>query len=173
MSKLSAGLFSIIAVVSFSFPAFAGEPAPKKADKKAAETKKGPTNAIFVPAEQAAWKDVPGMAGVQMAAVQGDPMKGPHHALVKFTAGFTAPLHHHTADHYVTVVSGTMVETVDGQEQRLPPGSFFAFTKRKQHETKCDAGADCIISVDARGKWDVVMPKEKKGPGAKPGKPVE
>ena len=65
----------------------------------------------------------------------------------------------------MTVVSGTLVLAVDGKETRLPPGSYFAFTGKKQHLTKCEAGADCVLFADARGKWDVV-PDEGK-PAAK------
>ena len=75
--------------------------------------------------------------------------------------GFTAPVHHHTANHFVTVVAGTLVLTVDGSEQKLPPGSFFAFTKKAKHATACAAGADCVLSVDSRGKWDVLVEGQK------------
>jgi quercetin dioxygenase-like cupin family protein len=62
--------------------------------------------------------------------LQGSPAKGPHHSLIKLPAGFTAPLHHHTSDHYVAVVAGTIALTVDGKETKLPAGSFFSFTAR-------------------------------------------
>jgi quercetin dioxygenase-like cupin family protein len=91
-----------------------------------------------------------------MAAVHGDPSKGPSHFLVKFAGGFSAPLHHHSADHFVTVVSGTLVLNVDGKDQKLPAGSFFSFSGRKPHATRCEAGADCVLAIDARGAWDVV-----------------
>jgi hypothetical protein len=44
----------------------------------------------------------------------------------------------------------------DGKEVSLPPGSYFSFVEKKKHTTRCDAGADCVIFMDARGKWDVV-----------------
>ena len=98
-------------------------PRAQAADK----AKKG---ALLVPAADIKWNDVPDMAGVQLAAVDGDPSKGPSHFFIKFVGGFSAPVHHHTANHFVTVVSGTLVLTVDGNEQKLPPGSFFAFSRR-------------------------------------------
>lgn len=122
-------------------------------------------NGVLAPAAELKWNDVPGFPGVKMAALQGDPAKGANHTMQKLPAGFSAPLHHHTSDHYVTVVTGTLVLTVDGKETKLPPGSYFAFTGKKQHLTKCDAGADCTLFVDARGKWDVVPEGEK--PAAK------
>lgn len=119
--------------------------------------KKSGGKAVLVPSADVKWTDVEGVPGVKMAAVQGDPKKGANHAMHRLPAGFSAPVHHHTPDHYVTVVSGTLVLTVDGNETKLPPGSYFAFTGRKPHATRCEAGADCTLFVDARGKWDVVM----------------
>ena len=117
--------------------------------------------AVLMPASEIKWADVPGFPGLKMAALQGDPAKGAHHSMMKLPAGFASPPHHHSADHFVTVVSGTLVFTVDGKDTKLPPGSYFAYTGKKTHITKCDAGADCVLSLDTRGKWDIVPEKEK------------
>lgn len=116
-------------------------------------------NAIFIEAKDIQWEAIAELPGVSMANVEGS-AKGSHHAFMKFNAGFSSPMHHHTADHYATVVAGTMVITVDGEEHRLPPGSFFALKKKQAHATMCAAGAECIISTDVRGKWDVVTAKK-------------
>jgi quercetin dioxygenase-like cupin family protein len=115
--------------------------------------------AVLTPAADLKWTDVQGFPGLKMAALDGDPAKAGHF-MMKLPAGFSAPLHHHSPDHYVTVVSGTLVLTVDGKETKLPAGSYFSFKGKKAHMTKCDAGADCILFNDVRGKWDVV-PEEK------------
>jgi hypothetical protein len=39
---------------------------------------------------------------------------------------------------------------------KLLPGSYFSFTKAKPHATACAAGADCVLAMDVRDKWDVV-----------------
>ena len=117
-------------------------------------------NAVFVPPSNLKWQDVPDAKGLQLAAVQGDPAKGASHFFAKFAGGFSAPLHHHSANHHVTVVSGTLVLTVDGKEHKLPAGSYFAFSGKKPHATRCEAGADCVLSIDARSKWDVVPQKK-------------
>ena len=118
-------------------------------------------NAVFAPAGDLKWQDVPDAKGVQIATIpgQGDPGKGASHFFLKFAPGFSAPVHHHTSNHYVTVVSGTLVLTVDGKDHKLPAGSYVAFTGKKPHATKCEAGADCVLAMDVRGKWDVVAPK--------------
>jgi hypothetical protein len=58
---------------------------------------------------------------------------------------------------------------VDGKETKLPPGSYFQFTGKKPHMTRCDAGADCMLFIDSRGKWDI-LPEEGKSPAKAPGK---
>lgn len=120
---------------------------------------KGKGTATFVPSGDLKYEDVPDMTGLQLAKLEGDPAKGPSHFMLKFAPGFTAPLHHHTANHSGTVVAGTLVLSVDGEEHKLPPGSFFSFSNKASHTTKCEAGAECLLSLDVRGKWDVVPDK--------------
>jgi quercetin dioxygenase-like cupin family protein len=114
---------------------------------------------LFVSASEVKFSEVPNMAGVQLAPLDGDPAKAASHFMLKFAPGFEAPMHHHTANHSGTVVAGTLVLTVDGKEQKLPPGSYFAFSGKQPHATKCETGAACILSMDVRGKWDVVAEK--------------
>ena len=122
---------------------------------------KGGGSATLMSAADLKWGDVDGAPGLKVAFLRGDAAKGANHIMLKLPGGFSAPLHHHSADHYVTVVAGTLVLTVDGKETRLPPGSYFAFTGKKQHLTKCDAGSDCTLFIDNRAKWDVVPAADK------------
>lgn len=112
--------------------------------------------ATLTPATDMKWTDVPNMVGIKIAVAEGDPNKGASHFFLKFDKGFTAPEHHHTADHSGVVVAGTLTLTVDGKETTLVPGSFFAFTGKKVHATKCEPAADCILAIHVHGKWDVV-----------------
>jgi hypothetical protein len=119
-------------------------------------------NAVLLPPGEIKWVDVPNAKGVQIAPVQGDPSKGPSHFFLKFAPGFSAP-----CTITARIISGrlsaaTVALTVDGQERKLPAGSYFAFTGKKPHATRCETGADCVLSIDARGKWDVVQQKKKK-----------
>ena len=108
------------------------------------------------------WVDVPNFP-VKMAVLWGDPAKGAHGALHKFPAGFEAPLHHHTANHHVIVVSGTVTMTPEGEAAKtLGPGSYFSFTGMKKHTTKCEAGSECVLFVDCAGPWDIVLADAKK-----------
>jgi hypothetical protein len=53
---------------------------------------------------------------------------------------------------------------VEGKEQRLPPGSFFAFTGKARHAARCEGREACVMFIDARGPWDVV-PEAKPASG--------
>ena len=78
----------------------------------------GASNAVFTPASDLKWIGA-GVPGVATAVVKGDMGKGPSHFYLKYDAGFVAPVHHHSPDHYVTTVAGNLVLIVDGKEHRL------------------------------------------------------
>ena len=153
MHRILSRLALAVAIVLFlTLSAFAAETAaPKAAPPQAG------ANAVLIPAGDLKWNDVPDFPGVKMALVHGDPNTGPSDFFMKLPAGFSAPLHFHDPDHWVAVVSGTLMLAPEGAaEKTLPPGSGFGFTGKKNHTTKCAAGADCVLFIDARGKWDVI-----------------
>jgi quercetin dioxygenase-like cupin family protein len=114
--------------------------------------------AVVVPVSDVQW--TPGaVPGVSTASLDGDMGKGASHFFLKYAAGFQTPAHHHSADHYVTLVSGNLTLTADGKETKLTPGSYFAFTGKATHVAKCEGSTDCVMFIDARGPWDVVPEK--------------
>ena len=100
-----------------------------------------------------------GTAGVAAALVSGDMEKGSSRFFLKYPVGLVTPLHHHTADHYVTVVSGTITLTVDGKDHKLGPGSYFELTQKKPHVAKVEGNEDAVMFIQAEKAWDVVMEK--------------
>jgi len=120
----------------------------------------GEGKAVVVAKGELKWKDA-GVPGVSMAVVDGDTAKGPSHFFLKYPVGLVSPLHHHSADHYVTTISGTLLLTAGGKEHKLAPGSFFALTGKEPHVAKVDGDEPCVMFIDARGPWDVV-PEDKK-----------
>src|SRR5262245_51795911 len=113
-------------------------------------------SATLVGADELKWVDVPNTPA-KMATVKGNAAKGAHASFIKLPGGFSAPLHHHTADHHVAVVSGTVTLTPEGGAAKsLGPGSWFQFTGRKKHLTACEAGADCVLYVVSSGAWDLI-----------------
>src|SRR5688572_28183355 len=89
----------------------------------------GAEKTVVVPKADLKWKNL-GTSGVAAAPVSGDMEKGASRFFLKYPVGFLTPKHHHTADHYVTVVSGTITLTVDGKAHKLSPGSYFALTNK-------------------------------------------
>jgi quercetin dioxygenase-like cupin family protein len=120
-----------------------------------AASAQAPANVVATKAAELKWTAA-GVPGVSTAAVEGDMSKGACHFYLKYDAGFVAPVHHHSPDHYVTTVSGNLVLIVDGKEQRLAPGSYFAFVGKAKHAVRCEGKEPCVMFIDARGPWDVV-----------------
>lgn len=111
--------------------------------------------AMVTAAADLKWADA-GVPGVSTSAVDGNMGKGASHFYLRYAAGFTAPLHHHSPDHHVTTVTGMLVLVVDGKEHRLGPGSYFSLKGKAPHAARCEGSTDCVMFIDARGPWDVV-----------------
>ena len=114
------------------------------------------TKPITMAPDQMKWVANPTATGVMTATVWGDPEKGAHGAFHKFTAGFSAPLHTHSANTKIVVLSGTMSLTgEDGKEMKFPAGSFYTQPNTFKHVTNCLAGSDCLLYLEADAKWDL------------------
>jgi hypothetical protein len=109
----------------------------------------------FTPS-QLKWVPNPARPDVTMAVVWGDPDKGAFAAFNRFPAGFTAPLHTHTASTRIVVIKGTMSMTgADGKETKYPVGSFYTQPNTFPHTTRCLAGSDCLVYIEGDAKWDL------------------
>ena len=113
---------------------------------------------VAVPRAELTWKNM-GVPGLDAAPVSGDMEKGPSRFYLKYPAGFVTPAHHHSSDHYATVISGTITLTAGGKDYRLGPGSYFALTGKMPHIAKVEGNEDAIFFIQADGPWDVVMEK--------------
>lgn len=119
----------------------------------------GSGKSVVVAKADLKWKDM-GIPGVMAAQVSGDMQKGASRFFLKYPVGLLTPNHHHTADHYVTLVSGTVTLTVDGKEHRLVPGSYFALIGKAPHIAKVEGNEDAVLFIQADGPWDVVSEKK-------------
>lgn len=117
----------------------------------------GAGSAVVVTKADLKWKDMGN--GVTAAPVSGDMEKGSSRFFLKYPVGFVTPKHHHDADHYVTVVSGTITLTVEGKEYKLGPGAYFALTNKAPHTAKVEGNEDAVFFIQADGPWNVVMEK--------------
>lgn len=166
MTKLGKGFsgFVCLAVFGVAAASFGADAAAKAEGAKAKPAMHAMAKPVVWPAADIKWMDAPGApAGVKMAVLWGDPTKGPHGAFHKFPAGFKAALHTHSADLRQVVVSGTMIHgEADGKETRLGPGSYLFGPHTEKHTTACDAASECVMFVEANGKFDIKMAEEKK-----------
>jgi len=158
-SRLVTGIAVLVAACGADRPASAasGEPTPIPA---AGRSTAGP-DAILLTLADLEWIENSERPGTYQAAAEGDPDTGPAHFYLKYAKGFAGGLHSHTSDHGGWILAGTVILVIDGKETKLPPGAFYFVKGGKPHIAKCDPGAECIMTVDIRGKWDVVSePKQ-------------
>jgi quercetin dioxygenase-like cupin family protein len=116
---------------------------------------------VIMQAADLKWTDLDptGAPGVKVADLWGNHTKGPFGAMFKFPAGFAAPLHTHTNDMKVVIVSGTFIQAPEGKpEFRLGAGSYFLQPGGNyRHTTSCDPAADCVFFVEGKGKFDLKL----------------
>ncbi len=116
---------------------------------------------VVTPAGDLKWADLDpsGAPGVKVADLWGNHAKGAFGAFFKLPAGFAVPLHTHTYDMKVVIVSGTYIQAPEGKpEFRLGPGSYFLQPGGNyRHTTSCDPAADCVFFVEGKGKFDLKL----------------
>jgi hypothetical protein len=141
------------------------------ADAKAKSPKSAASRLVVMPAADLKWTDLDptGAPGVKIADLWGDHTKGPYGAFFRLPAGFAVPLHTHTHDIKVVIVSGTYVQVPDGgSEFRIGPGSYFMQPGGDyRHTTSCDKASDCVFYAESTGGFDLMLVDERKAPAEK------
>ena len=116
--------------------------------------------AVYVPAADLKWAPLnPDIdPNVLSADVWGDHTKGAFGGFTKFPAGFLAPLHTHTSDLKIVVISGTFIHTPEGKPAiRLGPGSYLMQPGGSyRHTTACDKASECLFFIQSEGKFDLI-----------------
>jgi quercetin dioxygenase-like cupin family protein len=118
------------------------------------------------------WTDLDpeGAPGVKIADLWGDHTKGAFGAMFKLPAGFAAPLHRHTHEMKLVIVSGTYVQAEEGKpEFRLGAGAYLLQPGGSyKHTTRCDQASDCVFFVESKGPFDLHLaetpPKSETAP---------
>lgn len=115
---------------------------------------------VVWPAETIKWEDGP-VKGVRVASLWGGMMKGgAYGALLKFDAGLMHPLHWHTQNLKIVVISGTFVHAPEGgAETKLGPGSYLLQRGGAKHASGCAPGADCEFLMTSPDKFDMTVVK--------------
>jgi quercetin dioxygenase-like cupin family protein len=126
---------------------------------------------VVMPASDLKWADLDptGAPGVKIADLWGNHTKGAYGAFFKLPAGFAVPLHTHTYDIKVVIVSGTYVQSPEGKpEFRLGAGSYFMQPGGNyRHTTSCDKASDCVLFAESHGKFDLKLVDAGKAPAKK------
>ena len=159
--------------VSFLLAAVVLAQSPAEAKAKTAP-KSGASRLVVVPAGDLKWADLDpkGAPGVKIADVWGDHAKGAFGAFLKFPAGFAAPLHTHTSDYKIVIVSGTFIQGPEGKpEFRIGPGSYLMQPGGNyKHTSACDKGSECVFFLQSNGKFDLKVVNTAKPAAAEPAK---
>ncbi len=143
--------------MTFALPASVLAQASGDAKAKSA-SQAAASRLVVMPANDVKWTDLgPGAPGVKVADLWGNHANGAYGALFKLPAGFAAPLHTHTYDMKVVILSGTYIQAPEGRpEFRLGPGSYFMQPGGDyRHTTSCDKASDCVFFVESKGKFDL------------------
>ena len=118
------------------------------------------------PADQAEFKAVEGIEGVETARLWGDMAKDADWGtLFRFKAGTDTGWHLHSGHLHLVMVSGTLsLHPQGGEAAELSTGSFVDEAAKVVHRTVCKEGADCVFLIHGNKKFDFVKAPE---PGAK------
>ncbi|HEX9149526.1 MAG TPA: DUF4437 domain-containing protein [Thermoanaerobaculia bacterium] len=112
-----------------------------------------------MPAADLHWTDLDpaGAPGAKVADLWGSHQKGAFGAFFRLPAGFATPLHTHTHDMKVVIVSGTYIQRPEGKpEFRLGPGSYLMQPGGSyRHTTSCDQASECLFFVESNGAFDL------------------
>ncbi|HTL37180.1 MAG TPA: DUF4437 domain-containing protein [Kofleriaceae bacterium] len=123
-----------------------------------------PAKAKFIAVEEVKWDDLGG--GPKIAQLTGDYKKGPYTGLLKLPAGFTSPVHSHSGTYEAVEISGTTSHWLKGEDgtkaKKMTPGSYWTFQGKADHVSSCAAGADCVLFVWQKTKFDFIPGKEDK-----------
>jgi hypothetical protein len=122
---------------------------------------KPPAGITTAPFADAKWTNLMGDGGPSMAPLWGDPMKGGDSGfLLKLPAGFVSPAHSHSHDYWAVTVAGKMSHWSDTQTEKdavpLPVGSYAMMPAKLKHISKCAPGAECLVLIHMKEKFDFV-----------------
>ncbi len=120
--------------------------------------KGGAKQDVVWPAEAIKWEEGPA-PGTHVAKLWGDMKKGgPYGVLVKFDAGVMHPLHSHTRDLKVVVLSGTFMHQPEGgTATKLGPGSYLLQAGGRKHVSGAGPDGPCEFFMTSPGAFDMTL----------------
>ena len=131
-------------------------PAPEAAPEEAAPAEAPAPASSYYAAADIPWKSNPEAPdGPQMAVLSGNPQEGAFTFMMKFPAGYVAPLHSHTHDFAGAVISGTFRHGRSAEDlEEMAAGSALNQPGNEAHYSDCSADADCVLVGHMSGPLD-------------------
>ena len=125
-----------------------GAPTPA-ADEAHATVLKSPDAADF--------KSSPGVPPCTRAVpMRGDPGKGPASFMAKMDPGCVVPLHWHSVNEELLILSGKVIGQMQGQPSfHLGPRGYAGMPANHVHRFMCAKGGPCTIFVVVDGAFDL------------------
>ncbi|CAA0110865.1 Uncharacterised protein [BD1-7 clade bacterium] len=106
------------------------------------------------------WQQL-GNTPMQFAVMWGDREHGANGTYLKLPAGFETGVHGHSHDYNGITLQGTWEHKIDGQWQRLPPGSYVSQVGGEFHNDRCTGKVDCVLLIQQDQHSDVLFPAAK------------
>lgn len=148
---------SVLAAAALASP-FLQERGKEKSDK----------DFMVVKPDAVKWEKAEGMPeGVMVSHLTGDTNAAPFVDMLKIARGTRVPLHWHSANHIVTVLSGTIVFGKEGRPDEtmgmeVPAGGYARISAKAPHWTFAKEDAVIVVSGDKANDMNW-MDKEKNG----------
>ncbi len=99
--------------------------------------------------------------GPRMAALWGDPGTSAYGALLRVPGGFESPLHRHSRDEQVVMLSGTSIHWTEAGSrdtaQRLTAGDYLLMPAGVNHVSAAAEGEDVLELIAQDGPFDFAM----------------
>jgi quercetin dioxygenase-like cupin family protein len=142
-------LFLVLAAVSVAMAACSD-----RAGRRAVPKNEGGTP-LMVSFADLKWTELPEVKGTQSAVLSGDPKRGEYTQMRKIPAGTDNPLHTHSSEIKMVVISGVLYVGLDLASARdFGPGSVIVLPANWVHVSGCRAGSDCVFYQEGKGKFD-------------------
>lgn len=95
-------------------------------------------------------------AGLQTSMLWGDLLASANGFMVKLPAGYSSPVHYHTADYRGVVIAGVIEnpQEKEGDPKKLNAGSYWFQPGSANHITRCVSDVDCLVYVAFDGPYD-------------------
>ncbi len=110
---------------------------------------------LIWPADKLTFKEI--MPGVSEAVLWGDPAAGAHDVFTRFSPGATHPLHFHSSDLKIVVISGHYDYGTEQGKMSFGAGSYLLIPGGRKHTSGSKDGV--LFFEESTGKFDYVPVK--------------